>query len=52
MFKMIDSNPPEYGPEKNNYYNIMYFFLIYILVGSYFLMNLFVGVIFLEFNNA
>ena len=30
----------------------MYYVLIYILIGGYFLINLFVGVIFVEFNKA
>lgn len=32
--------------------NIQYFFVAFILIGSYFLINLFVGVIFFHFNKA
>ena len=58
----IDSNPPEYvilplfifvkGPVKNNYMGIAYFIISFILVGSFFLLNLFVGVIFYHFLKA
>ncbi|EGR30825.1 hypothetical protein IMG5_122970 [Ichthyophthirius multifiliis] len=52
MFQAIDSNLPEIGPVKDNYQIIQYFFVSFILVGSFFLVNLFVGVIFLNFNKA
>lgn len=40
------------GPTKDNYLIISYYYIFFILVGSFFLMNLFVGVIFLNFNKA
>jgi len=40
------------GPTKDNYIIISYYYIFFILVGSFFLMNLFVGVIFLNFNKA
>ncbi|EGR32725.1 hypothetical protein IMG5_072530 [Ichthyophthirius multifiliis] len=52
MFQAVDSNMPEYGPDKDNYQIIQYFFVVFILIGSFFLVNLFVGVIFFNFNNA
>ncbi|EAR95184.2 cation channel family protein (macronuclear) [Tetrahymena thermophila SB210] len=52
MYQAIDSNTADVGPVKDNYIQISYFYMIFILVGSFFLINLFVGVIFLNFNEA
>lgn len=49
MFLAIDSNEEDYGPEQNNYKIISLYFIGFILVGSFFLLNLFVGVIFFHF---
>ncbi|KAL4505974.1 hypothetical protein ABPG72_013735 [Tetrahymena utriculariae] len=52
LYQAIDSNTADVGPVKDNYIQISYFYMIFILVGSFFLINLFVGVIFLNFNEA
>lgn len=52
MYPCIDSDYPEYGPTRNNIPAISYYFVAFILVGSFFLINLFVGVIFFYFNQA
>ena len=49
MFLTIDSNEKDYGPEKDNLKIIAFYFIGFILVGSFFLLNLFVGVIFFHF---
>lgn len=40
------------GPSKDHYPAIQYYFIAFILIGSYFLLNLLVGVIFFNFNKA
>ncbi len=40
------------GPSQNNSSNISYYFVGFIIVGSFFFLNLFVGVIFYHFNKA
>jgi len=52
MFIAIDSNEPQYGPEKDNFKIIAFYFVGFILIGSFFLLNLFVGVIFFHFQQA
>ncbi|EGR28449.1 hypothetical protein IMG5_174880, partial [Ichthyophthirius multifiliis] len=52
FFLCVDSDMKEYGPSKDNYSIIFIYFFVFILVGSFFLINLFVGVIFLKFNEA
>lgn len=49
MFITIDSNESTYGPEKDSLKIIAFYFIGFILVGSFFLLNLFVGVIFFHF---
>jgi hypothetical protein len=52
MFDTINSGELERGPIFNN--NILngYFFVVYLLIGSFLFLNLFVGVIFKEFEDA
>jgi len=45
MFPTLDSDYSEYGPSKNNFKIMAVYFVIFILIGSFFLINLFVGVI-------
>ena len=40
------------GPSKDHYPQMQYYFIAFILLGSYFLLNLLVGVIFYNFNKA
>jgi len=52
MYQGIDSTSIEKGPQKDA--NIIYslYFVGFILVGSFFFLNFFVGVIFLNFEEA
>lgn len=50
MFTALDSDAPERGPSLKANYWIFVFFVVFILVGALFLMNLFVGVIFFQFT--
>lgn len=49
MYTALDSNDKEEGPKKNGNMYMAFYFLGFILVGSFFLINLFVGVIFYHF---
>jgi hypothetical protein len=40
------------GPDQDNYRIITLYFILFIVIGSFFLLNLFVGVIFFHFNLA
>ncbi len=46
----LDANDAELGPAYNNSTTNAIFFVVFILFGSLFLMNLFVGVIFVQFT--
>lgn len=52
MYQGIDATGVETGPKKDS--NILYslFFVTFILVGSFFFLNFFVGVIFLNFEEV
>jgi hypothetical protein len=53
MFTAVDTVDVDEGPQLD--YNIAVattFFLVYIMVGSFFLLNLFIGVLFVKFNQA
>lgn len=52
MYEAIDSATSDEGPTKDNSPMFAIFYIIFILVGSFFFVNLFIGVIFYEFNNA
>lgn len=52
MYLTLDSDYKEYGPSKNSFYIIAWYFIAFILVGSFFLINLFVGVICFYFEQA
>lgn len=41
-----------YGPEKEASVHMGFFFIVYILIGSFFLMNFFVGVLFMKYTAA
>jgi len=40
------------GPEKEQNVVLGFFFVIFILIGSFFLMNFFVGVLFMKYTAA
>ena len=46
MFSAMDGNTSDIGPSLNNNKMIYIYFIAFIFIGSLFLMNLFVGVIF------
>jgi hypothetical protein len=52
MYPTMDSDLPEAGPKRDNYQYIAYYFIAFILVGSFVLINLFTGVICYYFENA
>lgn len=53
MYQFADSNTADVGPTLNNNGTIAYIFVpVFLFVGSYFLLNLFVGVIFMNFIRA
>lgn len=53
LFYAADAEEANKGPNTN--YNLLTafsFFLVYIMIGSFFLLNLFIGVLFVKFNQA
>lgn len=52
MYNCINIGGLNIGPVVNGTPQNGYFFVIYILIGSYLFLNLFVGVIFKEFEDA
>ena len=53
MFTVIDANDASIGPTEGNMAAFGYiYFMTFLLIGSYFLLNLFIGVIFLKFLQA
>ena len=53
MFTVADANDASTGPiEDDNKLFAGFYFVVFLLIGSFFLINLFVGVIFLEFTRA
>ena len=52
MFRSTDANDSETGPVKGNYNIIFIYYAIFLLVGTYFLVNLFVGVIMYQYGKA
>ena len=52
MYQAVDSTGIETGPKENATPIAAYFFVFFVLLGSFFFMNLFVGVIFMEFEQA
>lgn len=52
MFYSLDLTGPDKGPTYNVSPGFMFFFVIFILIGSFFFLNFFIGVLFLKFNQA
>jgi len=52
MYQAVDATGVEKGPVKEASPQNAYFFIIFILVGSFLFLNLFVGVIFMNFLEA
>mmetsp|Transcript_20021 Transcript_20021/g.3274 ORF Transcript_20021/g.3274 Transcript_20021/m.3274 type:complete len:80 (+) Transcript_20021:156-395(+) len=52
MYQAVDITDVGEAPVKNNSPYFAYYFVVFILVGSFFFLNLFIGVIFDKFNQA
>jgi len=52
MIQAVDSTGEELGPTKEYSLVSMFFFMIFILIGSFFFLNFFIGVLFLKFTQA
>ena len=52
MDQAINSTNENQGPTLNNNPANAYFFVVFIFIGSYFLLNFFIGVLFLKYNEA
>ena len=52
MYQAVDGAGTEAGPEQDANPLAAYFFVIFIFVGSFFFLNFFVGVIFLNYEEA
>jgi hypothetical protein len=52
MYQGIDSTSVEKGPEKDASFFLSLYFVGFILIGSFFFLNFFIGVIFLNFEEA
>jgi hypothetical protein len=52
MYQAVDGQGVEIGPKKNASPLSAYFFVIFIFIGSFFFLNFFVGVIFLNYEEA
>eukprot|EP00347_Sterkiella_histriomuscorum_P003601 403363663 len=52
MYQAVNVNDENRGPIINNIPANAYFFVIFIFIGSYFLLNFFIGVLFLKYNEA
>ena len=52
MYQAVDGVGVEEGPVKNGSPLSAYFFVAFILIGAFFFLNFFVGVIFMNFEAA
>jgi hypothetical protein len=52
MFACVDAFDVEKGPVINTSPVASYFFILFVFIGSFFFMNFFVGVLFLNFEEA
>ena len=52
MINSLDISKMGQGPIKENNTRGMIFFIIFILIGSFFFLNFFIGVLFLNYNQA
>ena len=50
MFLALDYTGPTKGPGYDVSPGFMMYFVIFILIGSFFFLNFFIGVLFLKFN--
>jgi hypothetical protein len=52
MWQAIDASAEDGGPVMDANPPASFFFVVFILIGSFFFLNFFVGVIFLNFEEA
>ena len=50
MYNTIDGTSPGKGPVRNNSPLVGLYFLLFVVIGSFFLLNLFVGVVIFNYN--
>lgn len=52
MFWVIDSQGPELGPRRNSQPWMAVYFLLFIVIGSFFLLSMFVGVVISQYSRT
>lgn len=52
MLVSVDSTDMNEGPKMENSTMYAYFYILFILIGSFFLVNFFIGVLFLKYAEA
>jgi hypothetical protein len=52
MINSLDITKMGQGPSKEYNKQGMIFFIVFILIGSFFFLNFFIGVLFLKYNQA
>lgn len=52
LYYAIEFTDKDKGPTVNNNYGYTIYFISFIMIGSFFLLNFFIGVLFLEYNKA
>jgi hypothetical protein len=52
VFENVDGAPEDTGPILNNNPFVKYLFIVFILIGSFFCVNLFVSIISMNFHIA
>ncbi|CDW88937.1 cation channel family protein [Stylonychia lemnae] len=52
LYQAVDCTNPGQGPKLNNFQPYSYYFVLFILIGTYFFLNFFIGVLFLNFKLA
>ena len=52
MLVSVDSTVQNEGPKIENATAYAYFYIIFILIGSFFLVNFFIGVLFMKYADA
>ena len=52
MLQSVDAVGVDKGPRCESQPGILYFYVIFIMVGSFFLLNFFIGVLFLKYSEA
>ena len=52
MYSAIDSTSVDHAPVKDNNKWATYYFIFFILIGSFFFLNLFIAVVFKKFEES